>query len=195
MLCRGEFNFIVASFALSVGLLNPEHYAAVVLAVLLSCAFAPLALTQVIRYYNNKSKAFFDGHHAISRIGKTMDGDRPLFLAIQARTPVTWGLQGKFTHALEKAGAIIVDHRSWHTLGLDAVDITEIFCQDKEHRVTIKSAFSDESDLKSSVSTDPSKASIAAGGNTNTPKGVPVMDDSQQLEIQQRCDELKKCAL
>jgi Kef-type K+ transport system membrane component KefB len=58
MLCRGEFNFIVASFGLSSGLLDPNQYAEVVFAILSSCVCAPLILTQVIRYYNGKSRPF-----------------------------------------------------------------------------------------------------------------------------------------
>lgn len=141
MLCRGEFNFIVASFALSAGVLEPEQYAAVVFAILLSAIIAPLTLSYVIRYYNKKFTKFFQGNHTIKRIGNTSDGTRPLFLAIQARTPVNWGLQDKFKHALEKSGISIVDHRLWHTLGLDAVNVTEIFCQDKQVRLRLRAAF------------------------------------------------------
>ncbi|CAB9506575.1 regulated potassium-efflux system protein KefC [Seminavis robusta] len=141
MLCRGEFNFIVASFALSAGVLDPEQYAAVVFAILLSAIVAPLALSKTIRYYNGKFKAFLQSKHKLNRIDNTSDGNRPLFLAIQARTPVAWCLQEKFTEALESVGLIIIDHRSWHTLGTEAVVITEIFCQDKLARVRIRQAF------------------------------------------------------
>lgn len=175
-------------------MLNPEHYAAVVLAVLISCVMAPLALTQVIRYYNNKSKAFLGGHHPITRIGKTNDGDRPLFLAIQARTPVAWGLQEKFTLALEKAGVIIIDHRSWHTLGLDAVDITEIFCQDKEHRVTVKSCFLESIRASQVAAVGIEECQLPPFTNKSAlfeSAAFPAASD-QFDEIQKRCDELKQ---
>jgi hypothetical protein len=145
MLCRGEFNFIVASFALSAGVLDPDHYAAVVFAILLSAILAPLALSRTIRYYNDKLKEYLEAGHKIDRIEGTNDGTRPLFLAIQARTPVTWGIQEKFKQALESTGLHIIDHRSWHTQGLDAVDVTEIFCQDKQTQVRMRHAFKSRS--------------------------------------------------
>lgn len=141
MLCRGEFNFIVASFALSAGVLDPEQYAAVVFAILCSAVVAPLALSKIIKYYNNKFQSFLEGKHRLDRIDSTNDGTRPLFLAIQARTPVQWGMQEKFLQALENVGLLVIDHRSFHTLGLNAVDVTEIFCQDKITRVRIPEAF------------------------------------------------------
>mmetsp|Transcript_22696 Transcript_22696/g.53738 ORF Transcript_22696/g.53738 Transcript_22696/m.53738 type:complete len:323 (-) Transcript_22696:68-1036(-) len=155
--CRGEFNFIVAAFALGAGVLDPEQYAAVVFAILLSAVFCPLVLTKVIRYYNDKFKVYMSGRHKIKHIdGNSTDGTRPLFLAIQARTPVTWGIQEKFDHALESAGLLVIDHRSWHTLGMDAVDITEIFCQDTVASIRVRRAFKNSNNSnhkKSSVRT------------------------------------------
>jgi len=69
------------------------------------------------------SKAYLARSHPVARIGNTFEGYRPLFLTIQARTPVRWGLQEESKRTLETAGLIIIDHRSWHTLGQDAVDI------------------------------------------------------------------------
>lgn len=152
-MCRGEFNFIVASFALGAGVLEPEQYAAVVFAVLLSAVICPLLLTKAIRYYNTKFTKFLEGKHKVDRIDNTTDGTRPLFLAIQARTPITWGIQEKFVHTLESVGLIVIDHRSWHTLGLEAVNITEIFCQDKMTRVRMHHAFKSRRGKESTVLT------------------------------------------
>lgn len=152
MMCRGEFNFVVASLALRVQLISPTAYAGIVFAVLLSCILAPLILARIIRYYNKKSLEYLDHSHPIQRIGNTCDGYRPLFLAIQARTPVHWGVHDRIEQTLESAGLIIIDHRSWHTLGYkDAVNITEIFCQDKEIQVKIPGCFSDDNQHKASV--------------------------------------------
>lgn len=144
MLCRGEFNFVVASVALQSGLLSAEQYAGTVFAVLSSAIVGPLVLSRVIGYYNKKSLDYLDASHPIKRIGTTGDGYRPLFLAIQARTPVHWGMHDKLKQALEEAGLIIIDHRSWHTMASIsdvAVNVTEIFCQDKEIQVKIRGCF------------------------------------------------------
>ena len=118
--CRGEFNFIIASFALGAGLISADLYAAIVFAVLIACVIGPLLLSRVIQHYNDLSKAYLTGNHPIHRIGRTCDGYRPLFLSIQARSSVHVGLQDTFRKELENAGLIIIDHRSFHTLGMDA---------------------------------------------------------------------------
>eukprot|EP00544_Gedaniella_sp_CCMP2646_P007134 CAMPEP_0202484456 /NCGR_PEP_ID=MMETSP1361-20130828/3533_1 /ASSEMBLY_ACC=CAM_ASM_000849 /TAXON_ID=210615 /ORGANISM="Staurosira complex sp., Strain CCMP2646" /LENGTH=887 /DNA_ID=CAMNT_0049113111 /DNA_START=176 /DNA_END=2839 /DNA_ORIENTATION=- len=139
--CRGEFNFIIASFALGSGLINAKIYAAMVFAILIACVIGPVILTKVIRHYNNLSKAYLTGDHPIHRIGNTCDGYRPLFLTIQARTKVQVGLQDTFERVLAKAGLIVIDHRSFHTLGMDAVDITELFVQDTKVKVRVAQCF------------------------------------------------------
>lgn len=142
MLCRGEFNFVVAAVALRANLLSPTQYAGIVFSVLISCIVSPLLLARIIHYYNKKSWEYLEESHPIQRIGHSCDGFRPLYLAIQARTPVHWGLHDKLEQVLEEAGLIIIDHRSWHTLGYkDAVSITEIFCQDKQLQVRIPGCF------------------------------------------------------
>ncbi|KAL3936556.1 MAG: hypothetical protein SGARI_002505, partial [Bacillariaceae sp.] len=109
------------------------------------CVVSPLILTRVIAYYNKKSIEYLDKSHPVQRIGDSCDGYRPLYLAIQARTPVNWGFHEKLEKTLESAGLIIIDHRSWHTLGYeDGVDITEIFCQDKQVQVKIPGYFASE---------------------------------------------------
>jgi hypothetical protein len=190
MICRGEFNFIIASSALSSGLIEPHTYAAVVFAVLMSCVFVPLVLSKIIQYYNNKSNEFLRAAHPIKRIGNTCDGYRPLFLAIQARTPVHWNLQEKFTFALETAGIIIIDHRSWHTLGLDAVDITEIFCQDKTVRVKVKSCFEDSQIVNPSTLVQSVGLRDAEQGEL--PSLVSERVDGEHVEINKRREEIRQ---
>ncbi|KAG7363450.1 Na+/H+ antiporter [Nitzschia inconspicua] len=152
MICRGEFNFVVAAVALRAGLLSPTQYAGIVFSVLISCVVSPLVLARIIHYYNKKSLEYLEKSHPIQRIGNTCDGYRPLYLAIQARTPVHWGLHDKLEQTLEEAGLIIIDHRSWHTIGYrDAVNITEIFCQDKQLQVRIPGCFSKDTQSQPSV--------------------------------------------
>ena len=116
MTCRGEFNFIIGSFALQYGLIEPNLYAAAVVAMLATSIIAPFGLSISLRYYNAKSREYLAEPHLDT---DTSDGCRPLFLAIQARTPVYWGLQERFKKVLETNGLIIIDHRSWHTMSDD----------------------------------------------------------------------------
>ena len=154
---------IVASYALSEGLFEPEVYSSVILAILVGSIVSPLVLTRVLRYYNDKSVGYLESAHPIERIGNTRDGSRPLFVAIQARTPVQWNLQEDFKRALEEEGLIIIDHRSWHTLGRkdigqEAVDITELFAQDTKQRVRVTGCFPSESSGKSGGTGDDSSS-------------------------------------
>lgn len=194
--CRGEFNFIIASFALGAGLISEDIYAAVVFAVLIACIIGPLLLSRVIQHYNALSKAYLTGDHPIHRIGNTNDGYRPLFMSIQARTPVHWGLQDTFKKALEKAGLVIIDHRSFHTLGKDAVDITELFVQDTKVNVRISQCFADaEVAINSFRSVEEAMAVLKSGTGSVTDtetaaEFIAVANESQ--EIEDRCDEIRE---
>lgn len=134
MTCRGEFSFVIASFALQEGLFTQDLYSAVVFAVLLSAITSPFVLLSLIKYYNRKSEAFLE----LLQDQKAADGKMPLYLAIQARTPNQWGLQETIHSALKREGIIIIDHRSWHPRGLDAIVMTELYVEDPELRVPIQ---------------------------------------------------------
>ena len=218
MTCRGEFNFVVASFGLSSGLIDSKQYASIVLAVLVSSVVAPLILTRVLQYYNTKSIAYLDSTHPVKRIDGTCDGYRPLFLAIQARTPVQWGMQEKFRDALESSGLVIIDHRYWHTLGLsEAVNITEIFCQDKRVRVQISGCFvnvddgevaiddgdeakvvkdwtarHDETSSSHSFTSPNSSGVLACAIDEDGTKSVVTASSSSSQTISKRLDEVRK---
>jgi Kef-type K+ transport system membrane component KefB len=179
MVCRGEFNFVVAAVALRARLLTPGQYAGVVFAVLISCIVSPLVLARLIAYYNKKSYEYLDQSHPVQRIGDTCDGYRPLYLAIQARTPVNWGFHEKLEKTLEAAGLIIIDHRSWHTLGYeDGVDITEIFCQDKQVQVKIPGYFANETKTVAK----PSARRSALGNDGISGKVSAIFEESERSD-------------
>jgi len=212
MTCRGEFNVIVASYALSEGLFEPEIYSSVILAILFGSIVSPLVLTRVLHFYNDKSMDYLEGDHPIERIGNTCDGFRPLFLAIQARTPVHWNLQEEFKRALEEAGLIIIDHRSWHTLGRKdigqgAVDITELFAQDTKQKVRVTGCFSLETsgtrDDSSSIGSDIDRQHSSTRTSTRTSDDIFPMEFSsiggsftedriEKIMIEDRCEAIKK---
>ena len=194
--CRGEFNFIIASFALGAGLIDTNLYAAIVFAVLLACVIGPLLLSRVILHYNDLSKAYLTSNHPIHRIGNTCDGYRPLFLSIQARTPVHWGLQDDFKKALENAGLIIIDHRSWHTLGMNSVDITELFVQDTKVKVRIAQCFADlESgwNIEKEVTGDKVEgAESVKDSKTDGDISECSLDTNECQEIEARCNDIRE---
>ncbi|CAB9510410.1 regulated potassium-efflux system protein KefC [Seminavis robusta] len=204
MACRGEFNFIVASYALSQGLFQAETYSAVIFAVLFGSIVCPLVLSKVLQYYNTLSIGYLEGKHPIERIGNTCDGYRPLFLAIQARTPVHWSLQEAFERSLAEHGLLIIDHRSWHTLGnsKEAVDITELFVQDTKVRVRIKGCFGTTMSGRRSGGADSSKADQAIKATdmeelvrmpTSNSPDSSINEETDELgEIQARCEEIRK---
>jgi Kef-type K+ transport system membrane component KefB len=215
LVCRGEFNFIIASFALSEGLVNPDIYSAIVFSVLCASIFGPLILARVIAYYNAKSQAYLSGSHPIERDGDTSDGFRPLYLAIQARTPIHWGLQDSFKKALDDAGLIIIDHRSWHTLGLNAIDITELFVQDTRVKVRVCACFETRKAAAAAAANSgesvaillpiqkgqvPESATINGSATSQDTDAKDSETSSSQMEkgktedeiIRARCDEIKQ---
>ena len=200
MLCRGEFNFIIAAFSLSSGLLTPDIYSAVVLANLVAAIAGPLLLSKAIGYYNRLTLNYVSESHPVARDGQTCDGYRPLFLAIQARTPVTWGLQETFRKTLEECGLIIIDHRYWHTLGMDAVGVTEIFAQDKTMQVAVDGCFAnssrehelpaEETDKEQDRDESLEKSNDSEGRVKTVLKTLSDLSDDEEGMIQRRCDEI-----
>ena len=159
VMCRGEFNVVVASFGLSQGLLDADVYSAIVMAILISSIIGPLLLSQTIRHYNQLSDDYFSKPHLVERIKNSRDGTRPLFFAIQIRTPASWGLHEKFQHAIQDLGLMVLDHRTWHTNGLESVAMSEIFVRDTLKNITVKNCFDENASTGSDNSTSSSDAS------------------------------------
>ena len=209
VMCRGEFNVVVASFGLSHGLLDADVYSAIVMAILVSSIIGPLLLSQTIRHYNQLSEDYFSTPHLVERIKNSRDGTRPLFFAIQIRTPASWGLHEKFQHVIQDLGLMVLDHRTWHTNGLEAVAMSEIFVRDTLKSVTVKNCFEDKASVDSDISTSSSDAShkshnsvqledlcakvfedltaeecieVSVGaGKANTFLGQDIQDDNQEM--------------
>jgi hypothetical protein len=154
VVCRGEFNFVVASFGLSAGLLDADMYSAIVLAVLISSVFGPLLLSRAIRHYNSLAEEYLRSPHPMSRVNASSgDGYRPLFIVIQIRTPTSWGLHERFQHTLEDLGLMILDHRTWHTNEMEAVTMSELFVQDTVKHVKVKNCFFEDEKLDDNCQT------------------------------------------
>mmetsp|Transcript_30086 Transcript_30086/g.56448 ORF Transcript_30086/g.56448 Transcript_30086/m.56448 type:complete len:314 (+) Transcript_30086:2-943(+) len=89
-------------------------------------------------------------------------------------------MNDRLEKVLEEAGLIIIDHRFWHTLGLDAVHITEIFCQDKHVQVKIPGCFSNVSKASARRSGEATKdaSSEIASSLTTSKEGESSEDQS-----------------
>eukprot|EP00980_Cylindrotheca_fusiformis_P001143 scaffold319_cov97-Cylindrotheca_fusiformis.AAC.3 len=205
MTCRGEFNVIVASYALSEGLFGPDIYSSVIFAILFGSIVSPLILSKVLKHYNHLSSQYLEAEHSIERIGNTNDGYRPLYLVIQARTPVRFNLQEEFKRTLEEDGLIIIDHRSWHTLaardvGKDAVNITELFVQDTKVKVRISGCFGVAPSSKTSdtgfTEEDSSEKNdfvyIPSVIDSSTSRSTVEEGLKEDEKITTRCDEIKE---
>ena len=109
---------------------------------------------------------------------------------------------------------IIIDHRSWHTLGRqdtgeEAVDVTEVFVQDTKMRVRVNGCFGSNSRRKSedpsSSKTDPDSTSdssdnkdcleISETSNTETSSPLICVEEGmkEEEEVEARCEEVKQC--
>ena len=178
MLCRGEFNFLVASVGLSEGLLSPDLYSAVVFAILTSSIFIPVILSKVLDYYQRLNREYMAGSHPAKLIGNNAVETAPLYITVEANTHNKWGLQENFQRVVENAGLIIIDHRSYR----HGDDIqTRIFAQDQIARVRIDSC-STETKVIRYHNTSPATTEDGQEGHSNnnnnqdeeTPKEEPM---------------------
>jgi hypothetical protein len=165
-------------------------------AIMFGCIIAPLVLTRVLKYYNKLSAGYLKGKHRIERIGNTDDGYRPLFLAIQSRTPVHWNLHESFQNVLEEMGLVIIDHRSWHTLDRteqSAVDITELFVQDTKMKVRIKHCFGKSAD-SDRLENGMSVRSVQSDGVADELKTETSSIEGlgEERDIEERCVQIKE---
>mmetsp|Transcript_12582 Transcript_12582/g.15482 ORF Transcript_12582/g.15482 Transcript_12582/m.15482 type:complete len:820 (-) Transcript_12582:1380-3839(-) len=182
MSCRGEFSFIIASFALGSGLFDAELYSIIVWAILLSCITSPFFLIYTIKYYNNKSLAAMD---KIEEMHKK-SGEVPLYLVIQCRSGLKWGLQQQLVQCASSLGLTIIDHRSWHPRGLDAVAVSELYVQDNKINVTMRQK--DLTYLNVSGTNDEETPL------TSVPEGEERIE-SEKLKVSQRCEDIQKAMM
>lgn len=60
MTCRGEFSFIIASRAKTLGLIDDTMYASISFAVLLSAIISPFILLRTIKYYSDLTEKYYE---------------------------------------------------------------------------------------------------------------------------------------
>jgi hypothetical protein len=107
MAAEGEFAFVIAVFAVDAGLIHPDLYASVVLAVLLSTIIPPFLLRFTISYYNKKGQEAVDraaeeenmrkhllgeGNDIEDSLVRGIRNQTTVFLCIQTQSESKWGL-------------------------------------------------------------------------------------------------------
>jgi len=123
MTCRGEFSFIIASFARGEELFDNKTYAAVLFAVLLSSVTSPMLLIASIRHFNEKLMVFLNDK------GEGKDEKSPLYLMIQLRYENVWGIQSSLQEVMNDLGLNTIDARLWHGK-LEETVLAEMHVQD-----------------------------------------------------------------
>jgi len=128
MLPRGEFSFVIAASARSLGLLDVEQSSAVLLAVLLTVIFAPLAISVVMRSAERRlndeldqaegvapgageRKGLLDrlirpSHHAVDR-----PAAQAIFYRLNLRTTSRFGLIDRLMKLLHDNRVMVLDFR------------------------------------------------------------------------------------
>ena len=123
MTCRGEFSFIIASFARGEELFDNKTYAAVLFAVLLSSVTSPMLLIASIRHFNEKLMVFLNDK------GEGKDEKSPLYLMIKLRYENVWGVQSSLQEVMNGLGLNTIDARLWHGK-LEETVLAEMHVQD-----------------------------------------------------------------
>ena len=132
MTCRGEFSFIIAAFALSEGVIDPETYAAVVLAVLLSAITSPFMLMKSISYF----KVLQDDYLKNTKSSMTPDGKMALFYHIHLEMKGAWSILQRLRDDIESLGLHIEDFRTQHVRGYDPIIYYDIYVRDLNQKIT-----------------------------------------------------------
>lgn len=150
MAAEGEFAFVIAVFSVDAGLIHPDLYASIVLAVLISTIIPPFALRFTISYYNRlqekivqqaeelerqradaeEAKLHLTPEEQEEKLRERIQADKIIFLCIQIQCGSTWGLIPKMISTLTSLKLEVIDNRSWHPRGVDSTLMTEIFVQD-----------------------------------------------------------------
>lgn len=157
MAAEGEFAFVIAVFAVDKGMIEPDTYASVVLAVLISTIIPPFLLRFTISYYNKKAEdaiallaaTEMENLHDLKKSpddallsmteeerNAQLRGDikasRAVFLCIQTQSESRWGLLHEIMACLGRELQLdIIDHRSWHPRGINTTLVNEIYVKDK----------------------------------------------------------------
>jgi len=112
MTCRGELNFIIAAFALDKGVIDPEMYASIVFAVLLSAITSPFVLLKSLNYFNGLQEKYLKATNPELLSNSNMH----LHFHIHIATNNAWSLSDRLQSVLStNLNLTIEDFRTGHT--------------------------------------------------------------------------------
>ena len=199
MTCRGEFSFIIAAFALSEGVIDPDTYAAVVLAVLVSAITSPFLLMKSITYFKACQEK-----HLKEEIRKTSssDGKMPLFYHIHLEMKGSWSLLQRLRNDIESLGLQIKDFRTQHVRGYDPVIYYDIFVRDTKHSLKLETieeehkilSLGDNTQLKRKISDRGSISGIVGVSDAEMELlAIAAEKMSEEDKIDSRADEIESC--
>lgn len=135
MTCRGEFSMIIAAFALSEGVIDPEMYAAVVLAVLISAVTSPFMLLKSINHFKSLQEKQLQATDPLKSDGVVTT--MPLHLHIHLQTKGAWSLLERLQTEMHDLGLVVEDYRTTNTRGLDPTIISDIYVRDTNTNIGI----------------------------------------------------------
>ena len=139
---------MIAVFSVDAGLIHPDLYASIVLAVLISTIIPPFALRFTISHFNKMAERLVKQAEDLERqradtidealspeeqekrLRERIEANKIIFLCIQIQCASTWGLVPKIISTLTSLGLEAIDNRSWHPRGVDSTLMTEIFVED-----------------------------------------------------------------
>lgn len=148
MAAEGEFAFVIAVFGVDNGLIDPDLYASVVLAVLISTIVPPFLLRFTINYYNKKAEetikqtvqsemkrkhdleSTIDEPDREQQLEEGIRNHTVVFLCIQTQSESTWGLMHRLMAKVAKLGLEVIDHRAWSPRGVSTTLVNEVYVKD-----------------------------------------------------------------
>eukprot|EP00930_Biecheleria_cincta_P070208 TRINITY_DN57857_c0_g1_i1.p1 TRINITY_DN57857_c0_g1~~TRINITY_DN57857_c0_g1_i1.p1 ORF type:complete len:681 (+),score=103.35 TRINITY_DN57857_c0_g1_i1:156-2045(+) len=140
----GEFSFILALRAKSVGIINITSYSALVLSVLISILVCPTVVRCALA--RTAKRAARQIAQAKSDTDVTETGKiHNVYYCLQTRSRATWGEQGNLLSEINEVGCKIIDFRSFHPvhdIGAQHV-VNELYLKDTILALALQERLSD----------------------------------------------------
>jgi len=143
MTCRGGFGLLIAASALNMGIIDPEIYASIILAVLCGIVIPPFLLNFVTNRYNNLRSI-------VSQRNKS-DGKMNLFLHIHLETKGAWGLVEKIAHTMSSLNLNIVKFETKNSRDVSNIVINDMYIRDNAISVMIPDRQSKETNIGNKI--------------------------------------------
>ena len=116
----GEFAFILATTSFSMGNINKDSFASVLMAVLLSVIISPFLLRRSLIWANNKKQRQLTKVRRKTIVLEGINGAKNAMLQnayylLHTRARARWGHQDKLLRVLSELKLEVIDFRAWHS--------------------------------------------------------------------------------